>query len=110
MHHNTRDLSAEAIRQLFLDIYRDIDGLQGTAPATKYDLKAEVKEIQGTATEAAQKNEKVDEGFLSRRFRNIARTAPDVLDRVVAMLANPLAGLGMAVKKIAEKAKEETKK
>jgi len=34
--------------------------------------------------------------------------APDVLDVVVATLANPLAGLGVAVKKIAEKAKEET--
>jgi hypothetical protein len=32
-----------------------------------------------------------------------------VLDVVVATLANPLAGLGVAVKKIVEKAKEETK-
>ena len=72
-------------------------------------IKAEVKEIQSTVTEASQKNEKVDEGFLSRRFRNIARMAPDVLDLIVAMLANPLAGLGVAVKMVAEKAKEETK-
>jgi hypothetical protein len=50
----------------------------------------------------------MDEGFLARRFRNIARMAPDVLDVVVATLGNPLAGLGVAVKKIAEKAKEET--
>jgi hypothetical protein len=50
----------------------------------------------------------VDEGFLSRRFRNIARMAPDVVDLVVAILTNPLAGLGVAVKKIAEKTKEET--
>jgi hypothetical protein len=71
-------------------------------------LKAELQVIQSTVTEAAQKNEKVDEGFLSRRFRNIARMAPDVLDLVVATLANPLAGLGVTVKKLAEKAKEET--
>jgi len=49
----------------------------------------------------------VDEGFLSRRFRNIARVAPDVLDVVVATLGSPLAGLGVAVKKIAEKVREE---
>ena len=60
------------------------------------------------AAEATQKNEKLDEGFLSRRFRNIAPMAPDVLDVVVATVANPLAGLGVAVKKIAEKAKQET--
>ena len=53
-------------------------------------------------------NKKMEESFLSRRFRNIARIAADVLDVVVATLANPLAGLGVAIKKIAEKAKEET--
>jgi len=29
-------------------------------------------EIQSTVTQAAQKNEKADEGFLSHRFRNIS--------------------------------------
>jgi len=40
---------------------------------------------------------------------NIAPTAPDVLGLVLAMLRNPLAGSGGAVKKIEEKAEEETK-
>jgi hypothetical protein len=80
-----------------------------TLPANKEDLKAEVKEIQDMVIEAVQKNAKVDEGFLSRRFRNIARMSPDILDVVVATLANPLAGLGIAVKKIADKAKQETR-
>lgn len=68
-----------------------------------------MEEIQSAVAEAVQTNEKVHEGFLSRRFRNIARMAPDVLDLVAAMLANPLAGLGVAVKKIAEKARENLK-
>ena len=71
-------------------------------------MNAEVKEIQFTVTSAAQKNEKADKGFLLHRCQHIARMAPDVLDVVVATLGNPLAGLGVAVKKIAEKAKEET--
>jgi hypothetical protein len=50
----------------------------------------------------------VDEGFLSRRFRNIARMAPDLLNVVVATLTSLLAGLGVAAQKIAEKAKAET--
>ena len=108
-HHTTTGLSAGEIKQLFDGLYANIDARFNTSPADKEDIKAEVKEIQSTVTEAAQKNEKVDEGFLSRRFRNIARMAPDVLDLIVAMLANPLAGLGVAVKKIAEKAKEEVK-
>lgn len=68
-----------------------------------------MKEIQSTVPEAAKKNEKVDEGFLARRFHNLARMAPNVLDVVVTALGNPLAGLGVAAKKIVEKAKEETK-
>jgi hypothetical protein len=35
--------------------------------------------------------------------------APDVLDGVMATVASPLAGLGIAVNKITEKSKEETK-
>jgi len=107
-HHTVTGLSAAEIKQLFDGLYSQIDARANTSPADKEDIKAEVKEIQSTVTESAQKNEKVDEKFLSRRFRNIARMAPDVLDVVVATLGNPLAGLGVAVKKIAEKAKEET--
>jgi hypothetical protein len=70
---------------------------------------AEKGDLKSVVNEAAKRNVKVNAGFLSRRFRNIARMAPDVLDVVVATLGNPLAGLGVAVKKIAENAKEETK-
>ena len=101
--------SQTELRNIFLDIYRDIDARPATSPAVKEDLKAEVKDIEANVSAAAQKNEKVEEAFLARRFRNIARMAPDILDVVVAMLANPLAGLGIAVRKIAEKAKEEAK-
>ena len=109
-HQTTTGLSAAEIKQLFDGLYTVIASNKRISPTKKEDLKAEVREIQSTVTEAAQKNEKVDESFLSRRFRNIARMAPDVLDVVVATLANPLAGLGVAVKKIAEKAREETGK
>ncbi len=108
-HHTVTGLSAAEIKQLFDGLYKDIDARAELPKADKEDVKAEVKEIQSTVTQAAQKNEKLDEGFLSRRFRNIARMAPDLLDVVVATLGNPLAGLGVAVKKIAEKAKEETR-
>lgn len=107
-HHTTAGLSAAEIKQLFDGLYANIDASTKISSSNKEDLKAEVKEIQSMVTEAGKKNGKVDEGFLARRFRNIARVAPDVLDVVVATLGNPLAGLGVAVKKIAEKAKEET--
>ena len=108
-HQTATGLSAAEIKQLFDQLYTAIEFNTKISPTDKEDLKAEVKEIQFTVTEAIKKNEDVDEGFLSRRFRNIARMAPDVLDVVVATLGHPLAGLGAAVNKIAEKAKEETK-
>src|SRR5215211_4666604 len=108
-HHTVTGLSAAEIKQLFDGLYTVIESNKKVSPTKKEDLKAEVKEIQSTVTQAAQKNEKIDEGLLSRRFRNIARMAPDVLDVVVATLGNPLAGLGVAAKRIAEKAKEESR-
>lgn len=107
-HKTVIGLSVDEINQLFDQIYTTIESREGTSSANKEDIKADVNEIQTVVTEAAEKNTKVDEGFLSRRFRNIARMAPDILDVVVAILGSPLAGLGVAIKKIAEKAKEET--
>jgi cell division septum initiation protein DivIVA len=100
-------LSTAEIQQLFDSLYAAVESRAETTAADKEDLRAEIEEIQAKVTEAAQNDEKVEEGFLSRRFRNIARMAPDVLDVIAATLGNPLAGLGVAVKKIAEKAKEE---
>src|SRR6266516_1132206 len=71
-HHITTGLNAADIKQLFDGLYSSIDTNPKVSPADKEDLKAEVKEIQSVVTEAALKNEKVDEGFLVRRFRNIA--------------------------------------
>ena len=108
-HHTVTGLSANEIKQLFDGLFAEIDRSANTSAADKEDLKTDVKEIQTAVTQAAQSHEKVDESFLSHRFRNIARMAPDVLDIVVKTLANPALGIGEVVRKIAAKAKEETK-
>jgi hypothetical protein len=107
-HQNSSGSSATEIKELFERLYTAIENAKAS-PADKEDLKAELEEIQSTMTEAVQKNEKLQESFLSRRFRNIARMAPDILEMAVATLGGPLAGLGVAAKMIAEKAKEEIK-
>jgi translation elongation factor EF-1beta len=107
--HSTTGLSAAEIKSLFNHLYTTIDVRPDTPDADKEDLRTDVKEIETAVTQAAEKNAKVDEGFLSRRLRNIARMAPDVLDVIVTTLTNPLAGLGVAVKKIAVKAREDTR-
>jgi hypothetical protein len=106
-HNTATGLTVSDIKQLFDDLCQEIDRQASASASDKEDIKEEVREIQSTVTQAVQKNEPVDESFIARRFRNIARMAPDILDVIVASLANPLAGLGVAVKKIAEKAKAE---
>lgn len=97
------------LEQLFDQLYTRIESRAETPPAVKEDLKAEVQDIQDSVAKAAKKNEKADESFLERRFRNIARMAPDILETLVATLGGPLAGLGVMARKIAEKAREEAK-
>lgn len=74
-HQTTIHMSAMEIHQLFDGLYAAIESHPRTVSTAKEDLKSEVKEIQSAVSEAEQKKEKVDEGFLSRRFRNIARMA-----------------------------------
>ncbi len=89
------------LTQTFAPIYTQIE-VHPTLPAEdKTDLKAEVKELE---TEL-QKGEQADATFLERRLRNIKRMAPDILDVIVATLANPLAGFSTIAAKVAGKMK-----
>ncbi len=100
-------LSAAEIGQLFNPVHGAIEAHANSSPADKVQLNAEVDQIQSVVTQAGKQDGKLDEGALMVHFRNICRMAPDILDVVVATLANPLVGLGVAARKIAAKAKEE---
>ncbi len=90
------------VANVFLPIYRTVDASK-LPPQEKEDLKAEIAEVE----QEVKKGDQANEGFLSRHLRNIRRMAPDILDVVLAALANPVAGLGMVAKKVAEKIKAE---
>jgi hypothetical protein len=107
-YHTNTGLSAEVLEQLFDQVYRSIEQRPETSKVKKDDLKAEVQDIQSIVTQTSEKNEPANENILLRHFRNIARMAPDVLEVITAVLADPLSGLGIAVAKIAAKALENT--
>ena len=44
----------------------------------------------------------------SRRLRNLKKMAPDIADVALSTLANPIAGVGKIVQKVAKKIKDET--
>jgi hypothetical protein len=101
---NTAGLSAEEVAALFERMYATIEARPNTSPEDKADLKAEVQEIEVEV----KKGDEADETFLARRLRNLKRMAPDILDVVVATLANPAAGFSAVVNKVAQRLKELT--
>lgn len=93
---------ANVVHNAFQPIYRAVE--ESKLPTTdKADITAEVKEIEAEVKKGAD----ADESFLARRLRNIQRMSPEILDVALATFANPVAGLGMVAKKVAEKMKAE---
>lgn len=91
------------ISVLFDDIYRKLEQNKNIAPQEKQDIQSELKEVQ----QELEKGEP-DESFLARRFRNIKRMSPDILDVAIETLKNPISGVVEVVKKVAKKVSEET--
>ena len=96
--------SSTEMQVLFQPVYQAIAQRPNTSPADRADLEAEVKEVEAEVA----KGEKADENFLLRRLRNIKRMAPDILEVVMAAIANPAAGLGLVRAKITKKMAEES--
>ncbi len=71
----------------------------------KQDLFAEVDEIK----DEVAKGEQANESFLSRRLRNLKKTAPDIADVALAALTSPGSAISTIVKKVAKKIKDEAK-
>ena len=73
------------------------------ASSDKEDVKAELQEIQ-----TALEEPKPDETFLARRFRNIKRMAPEIVEVAFETLKNPIGGVAEVVKRVANKLAEDT--
>ena len=94
----------DAIARAFEQFYRAIEAQPDLSEQEKADLKAELGEIE---TEIV-KDEAANETFIARRLRNVQRMAPDIWDVIITTFGNPVAGLGMVAKKVAERMKADT--
>ena len=88
---------------LFEIIEKTVDKSDKLTPADKKDVKAELQEIQ-TALAKPQP----DETFLARRFRNIRRMAPEIVEVAFETLKNPMGGVAEVIKRVAAKMAEDT--
>ena len=84
-----------------INIYKAIDDIGFLDDQDRHDLKLEVTDIK----HELEKDDKAEEDFVSRRLRNIKRIAPDILDVIMATFLNPINGLGVVGKKLAQKMK-----
>jgi hypothetical protein len=77
-----------------------IEAQVGLLEEDKQDLKETVAKIEAEAAKAEQ----AQPGRLERLINSLAAMGPDIFEVAVATLANPLSGIGLALKKISDKA------
>lgn len=100
--HNTVSNQVVNIAPLFQSIYHYVDTHPKLQAGKKRDATEELKEI-----ETALEEPKPDENFITRRFRNIKRMAPDIVEVAFETLKNPLGGVAEVIKRVAKKMAEE---
>jgi len=101
-NNNTTSNQIAQLTQRFEIIYRAVEESQTLKPADKEDVKAELAEIQTALAEPQP-----DESFLARRFRNVQRMAPEIMEVAFETLKNPISGVAEVIKRIAKRAAED---
>jgi hypothetical protein len=69
-------------------------------PEDKNDIKATLQELE----DIFSSKEKNDEILISRRLRFVSRLAPDLAERLLSVITNPVYSFSTIARKIAEKA------
>lgn len=100
-----RGVGGEELARLFKDIYRQIEE---RAPDPDVDKEELAETVQKIESEAA-KGEEANPSKVERWLKFLGGMAPDILEVAAAALANPVAGVATAIRKIAEKAQAGAK-
>jgi hypothetical protein len=80
---------------------REIQALKELPAEDQSMLTQNVEQV----VKEAEKGDEADPGRIERLLNTISAMAPDILDVIVTTIGNPLAGIGLVIKKIGEKAK-----
>ncbi len=101
-NNNTVSNQSVNIAPLFETIYHFVETHPKLQAGKKQDAIEELKEIQ-----AALEEPKPDENFITRRFRNLKRMAPDIVEVAFETLKNPVGGVAEIIKRISKKMAED---
>ena len=99
---NTISNQSVNVAPLFKTLEDVVDQHIEITSAQKEDIKAELQEVQ-----AELEKPDPNESFLVRRFRNLQRMAPDIVDVAFETLKNPIGGVAEVVRRISKKMAED---
>ena len=101
-NHNVVSNQSINIAPLFETIYRFVEKHPKLQAGKKQDARDELKGIQSALEES-----KPDENFIARRFRNLRRMAPEIVEVAFETLKNPLSGVAEVIKRVSKKMAED---
>jgi hypothetical protein len=94
-----------------VELAREFERIQEQIAARPEDPDLDKEELSATVAQIEEevgKGEEANPSKVERWLRFLAMMAPDILDVVLATLSGPIPGITTAIRKIAEKAKEES--
>jgi hypothetical protein len=100
----TQGLGGDEIAKLFDAVYQQIEARPEDPDVDKKELTETVQKIQGEVA----KGEEANPNRVERWLKTLAIMADDIFEVTVACLSNPVAGVATVIRKVTEKAKEET--
>jgi len=99
-------IESKELAELFSSIYKNIQARSPDPIVEKEEITDQVKRIEHEVAAG----EKAEPTKVERWLRNLAAMAPDILDVTLGALTSPIAGISVAIRKIAQKMREETHK
>jgi len=99
----TTGMTAEDFAKLFDVVYKRIEQLPPSVD--KADVREVVETIEAEAMHEATEGKPPDEKMVKLSAQSLLSMAPDILDVIVATLANPAAGVATVIRKVLDKAK-----
>ncbi|MBK8780339.1 MAG: toll/interleukin-1 receptor domain-containing protein [Anaerolineales bacterium] len=103
--YQSNGMDAKELAALFDKLYQHVDARPTDPNVDKSELIEVIQKIEEESGKGKDANEKK----LGRWVENLAQMAPDILDVVLASLGGPVSGITAVVKKIADRAQQQSK-
>jgi hypothetical protein len=100
----TQGLGSDEIARLFAEVYQQIKARPEDPDVDKAELTDTVQKIQAEVA----KSEEANPNKVERWLKTLAGMADDIFEVTLACLTSPAAGIASVIRKVAQKAKEES--